>query len=40
VLGLPADVQPVAFTALGYPASQAGPKKRRPLEELVKYERW
>jgi nitroreductase len=41
VLGLPGDVEPVAFTPLGYPAT-APPesKERRPLEELVKYERW
>lgn len=40
VLGLPEDVQPVAFTPLGHPARQAGGKRRRPLEALVKYERW
>lgn len=40
VLGLPADVVPVAFTPLGWPADAPGPKERRPLEELVRYERW
>lgn len=40
VLGLPEDMEPLAFTPLGYPTSQAGPKKRRPLDELVRYERW
>jgi nitroreductase len=40
VLGLPDDVEPLAFTPLGYPAGQASPKKRRPLDELVRYERW
>jgi len=40
VLGLPDDVEPLAFTPLGYPTSQASPKKRRPLDELVRYERW
>lgn len=40
VLELPAGVEPLVFTPLGYPADEPGPKKRRPLEELVKYERW
>jgi nitroreductase len=40
VLGLPDDVEPVAFTPLGYPTTSPREKKRRPLEELVKYERW
>lgn len=40
VLHLPDDVEPIAFTPLGYPADQPGPKKRQPLSELVRYERW
>ena len=40
VLGLPDGVEPVAFTPLGYPADQPGPKKRKALSELVRYERW
>jgi len=40
VLGLPEDVEPVAFTPLGYPADQMGVKRRKPLSELVRYERW
>jgi nitroreductase len=40
VLDLPDDVEPVAFTPLGYPADKPGEKKRKPLEELVKYETW
>jgi nitroreductase len=40
VLGLPDDVEPVAFTPLGYPADQPRTKKRKPLSELVRYERW
>ncbi|MFQ5811763.1 MAG: nitroreductase family protein [Anaerolineae bacterium] len=40
VLGLPDGVEPVAFTPLGYPADQPGPKKRMALSELVRYERW
>jgi len=30
----------VLFTPLGYPADRLGPKERRPLAELVRYERW
>ena len=40
VLGLPDDVEPIAFTPLGYPADQLGVKKRKPLDELVRQERW
>ena len=40
VLGLPDGVEPIAFTPLGYPADQPGPKKRKALSELVRYERW
>jgi nitroreductase len=40
VLRLPAEVEPVIFTPLGYPADQPGPKVRKPLTELVRYEQW
>ncbi|MCX7681112.1 MAG: nitroreductase family protein [Anaerolineae bacterium] len=40
VLGLPDDVEPIAFTPLGYPADQPKPKKRKELATLVRYERW
>jgi nitroreductase len=40
VLGLPDDVEPIAFTPLGYPADALREKKRKSLEELVRYERW
>jgi nitroreductase len=40
VLGLPAEVEPIALTPLGYPADQPKPKERKPLAELVRYERW
>jgi nitroreductase len=40
VLGLPDGVEPVAFTPLGYPADSPRPKKRKALDELVRYERW
>jgi nitroreductase len=40
VLGLPADVEPVAFTPLGHPSKPSADTPRKPLEELVRYERW
>jgi nitroreductase len=40
VLHLPQGVEPVALTPLGYPADQPKPKERKPLAELVRYERW
>jgi nitroreductase len=40
VLDLPDDVEPIAFTPLGYPADEPGSKKRRPLDELLRYETW
>ncbi len=40
VLGLPEEAEPIAFTPLGYPADEPGAKKRKPLDELVRYERW
>lgn len=40
VLHLPDGVEPIAFTPLGYPADRPGPKKRKALSELVRYESW
>jgi nitroreductase len=40
VLGLPNDIEPIAFTPLGYPADVQKSKVRKPLSELVRYERW
>ena len=40
VLGLPAGVEPIAFTPLGFPADAPRPKVRKALSELVRYERW
>ena len=40
VLGLPDDVEPIAFTPLGYPDDEPKLKKRKPLGELVRYDRW
>ncbi|OQA08460.1 MAG: FMN reductase (NAD(P)H) [Firmicutes bacterium ADurb.Bin373] len=40
ILKLPQGVEPVAFTPLGYPAETPGIKSRKPLSEIVRYERW
>jgi nitroreductase len=40
VFQLPADVEPIALTPLGYPNDQPGEKRRKPLNALVRYERW
>lgn len=40
LLGLPADVEPVVLTPLGYPNDQPKDKKRKPLNTLVRYEQW
>jgi nitroreductase len=40
VLHLPDDVEPIAFTPLGWPADRPGPKKRKAISELVQYENW
>ena len=39
-LSLPAEVQPVAFTPLGYPLDQPAPKRRKDLKDLVRYDTW
>ncbi len=40
VLGLPDGVEPIAFTPLGYPDDQPREKKRKSINELVRYEHW
>lgn len=37
ILQIPADQEPVAFTPLGYPDDQPQIKKRKPIEELIRY---
>ena len=39
-LQLPAEIEPLLFSPLGYPADRPGPKERKPLSELVRYEHW
>jgi len=40
VLSLPDDVEPIAFTPLGYPDDQPGYKSRKSIDKLIRYERW
>ncbi len=40
ILELPAGVEPVAFTPLGYPADLPKPKNRLPLDDLIHWEKW
>lgn len=40
VLGIPEQVNPVAFTPLGYPAGQSPTKKRKNLDDLVGHDHW
>jgi len=40
-LGIPEDVRVFAMTPLGYPAEEKGPvADRKPLQEIVHYDRW
>lgn len=39
-LHLPDEIEPLLFTPLGYPADRPGPKERKPLSALVRYEHW
>ena len=40
ILGLPDLVEPFAIIPVGYPMGNFGPVTRRPLEEIVHYDRW
>lgn len=40
ILCLPEGVEPIAFTPLGYANDSPKAKKRKPLSELVKYEKY
>ena len=40
ILSLPGEAEPMFLTPLGYPADQPGPKVRKPLRELVHFEKW
>jgi len=40
VLGIPGDKFVVAVITLGYPAESPPARRRKPLDEIVRYERW
>ncbi|MCM8815219.1 MAG: nitroreductase family protein [Candidatus Omnitrophica bacterium] len=40
ILGIPPEVEPVAFTPVGYPDDLPKEKRRKPIEEIVCYGRW
>lgn len=40
ILGLPEDVDPIVMTPLGYPNAEPRETDRKPLSELVRYEKW
>ena len=40
ILRLPDDVEPIAFTPLGYSDDKPRDKIRKPIDELVRYEHW
>lgn len=40
ILGIPGDVEPIAFVALGYPGAEPPLKERKPLEAIVHEDRW
>jgi nitroreductase len=40
VLGIPEGVKPIALTPLGYPAREAKPRPRKPLSEIVCFDRF
>lgn len=40
LFGIPAVVEPLVMTPLGYPAEEPPPKTRRQTADLVRYEHW
>ncbi|MFC1874307.1 nitroreductase family protein [Chloroflexota bacterium] len=40
ILGLPEEVQPIVFAAIGYSDDEPRPKVRKPIDEIVRYEHW
>lgn len=39
-LNLPSDVEPVAFTPLGYPLDKPKPKIRKAIEDIIRNDTW
>jgi len=40
ILGPPKEVKPIVFATVGYPDDEPRPKKRKSIDELVRYEHW
>ena len=40
LLRLPEGIEPLVMTPLGWPADAGRPKQRKPLAEIIHYERW
>jgi nitroreductase len=40
VLGLPENIEPICLIPVGYPMGKFGPLTRRPLSEVVHWDRW
>jgi len=40
LLGIPADITIIELMTLGYPADKPPKKNRKPIEEIVCYEKW
>jgi nitroreductase len=40
LLGLPSNVELGAMLTLGWPATAHGPLRRKPLDEVIRFERW
>lgn len=39
-LSIPDHIEPIVLTPVGYPASAVGPKKRKPLTDIVHWEKY
>ena len=40
VLGLPEDILPFTLIPVGYPLGKFGPVTRRPVSEIMRWDRW
>jgi nitroreductase len=40
ILGLPDGIEPLAMTPLGYPDEAPRPTSRKPLSEILRFDRW
>lgn len=40
VLDIPENILPLVFTPIGYPDDKPRPKKRKNIDEIVRYEKW